>query len=166
MRDDGRVPSLTYAGMARAGRAIASWVMAEQRARYLPFSENWGRPRLPEFPTVSDQTVIDMSSDESLRAPEEPDDGRFALAFVLLGLAGVLALCATYALFVLWLLVLAGVGISSDLLPITITIAAPVSLVLALMGNRWIPERFALLLIVVTPIAVSLVVRATLGGRS
>jgi len=171
MGDNGRVPWVTKAGMDRSGRAILAWLAATTEAHdephdlvdeFVPFLKT-SVEYTPEFPTLTDEYVRHEQSYEALQVPEESEPGR-ALAFVLVGLAGIVALCAIYPFLVLWLLFVVSGGDALDLWPITLGVASTLSLVLALLADRWIPGRVALVLIALVPLAVKPVASAIVGG--
>ena len=180
MGDGLRSPWVTTAGLDRSGRAIVDWIAGWVTARTEPrprssvldllglathtdpqglFNE-LSTDRSPEFPTVSDDYV------EEERPHEAPDAaaefgaaGR--LAFTLVGLAGLVGICAVYPAIVLWLLSLAGGG-APTFSPVTVGVAAILSVVVALLADRVLPGRAALVLIASMPLVIGPLVAAVI----
>jgi hypothetical protein len=186
MGDGGRVPLVTKAGMDRSGRAMIGWIGGWVGARTRTPPERSVRDELaaavltaldarnafdaltadrrPEFPTITDEDVSDQGSYDAQNRPEASQPA--PLAFVLVGLAGLVGLCAIYPVVVLWILSVASGGNALIWSPITVGVATTLSVVLALLADRLIPGRVAVLLIAFVPLAVWAVVSASAGGPS
>jgi hypothetical protein len=166
-------PWVNRAGLARIGREIHSWFKPE-RAPDNPVVDlletvgfNVARltaERQPQFPTLDDEPT---SGDEWLEAQAGADEVEAiptSKGYMLLGLLGLVGLCAVYPIVAEWVLVgLLGAGTSRDLLPITVGICLAIVTMVVLLANRWIPGRIATVLIVLTPFAVKWGVAASLG---
>jgi len=168
--------------MDRSGRAIIGWIVDWVVARTRPLPErttgetltaavvsaldarnefeNLTADRPPEFPTVTDGDFSEQRTYEAHRIADASKRGA-ALGFVLVGLIGLVGLTAIYPAIVLWILSVASRGDSLTLLPVTVAIATILSLVLAVLADRLIPGRAALLLIACVPLVVGLIASAS-----
>jgi hypothetical protein len=171
--DELRSPWVTEAGLDRSGHAIVDWIAGWVRSRTEPpprsslldligsvtdtdpqglFTE-LSADRTPEFPTVSDDYVEEARPHEAARAAAAGSEAARTLAFTLVGLAGLVGVCAAYPAIVLWILSLAGDG-ALTFAPVTVGVAAILSLVVALMADCVLAGRVTLVLIAVMPLVI------------
>jgi hypothetical protein len=123
--DELRSPWVTEAGLDRSGHAIVDWIAG------------WVRSR----------------PHEAARAAAAGSEAARTLAFTLVGLAGLVGVCAAYPAVVLWILSLAGDG-ALTFSPVTVGVAAILSLVVALMADCVLAGRVTLVLIAVMPLVI------------
>src|SRR5829696_6358997 len=128
MSDRERVPWVTRTSLHRSGRAIVASITAWVDRRTGPPAgdsdldpriatalsvmgarnafEDLAADRSPQFPTVTDEDFSDQRTYEPTDIPERSDADE-VLGFVLVGLAGLVALCAIYPALILWIISLA-----------------------------------------------------------
>lgn len=129
------------------------------------FLEGMTRDRMTEFPTVDDDSLGMSESSTALLVSWDDSGPEPAGPFLmLLGLAGLLIACAFYPIVAAWVLFgILGGGKAPGLWAPTVGVAAGISLLLALLANRVIPGRVAVILIVVMPLLVKLVIAQIVG---
>jgi hypothetical protein len=161
-------PWINNAGLARLGREIYGWFRPE-KAPDNPMVDlleavgfNVARltaDRQSEFPTLDDE----RTSEDAYLEAQAPEVTSTSKPYVLLGLFGLVGLCALYPIVAEWVLFgLLGAGTSRDLLPLAVGICVAIATLVVLVANRWIPGRIAMVLIVLAPFAVKWGVAASL----
>jgi len=185
MSDRERVPWVTRTSLHRSGRAIVASITAWVDRRTGPPAgdsdldpriatalsvmgarnafEDLAADRSPQFPTVTDEDFSDQRTYEPTDIPERSDADE-VLGFVLVGLAGLVALCAIYPALILWIISLARGWDALTLSPMTVGIVTVVSFVLALLADRLIAGRLALASIACLPFVAGLAAPAVAGG--